>query len=61
VEKLPANLKSTGDYHKFETQNLGPIEIKEEGEKTLTIRPDRTGWNAFNLRKVTLKRTAKKD
>ena len=60
VEKLPASLKATGDYHKFETQNLGTLEIEEQGEKNLTIRPDPTDWKPFNLRKVTLKPTAKK-
>jgi hypothetical protein len=55
VEKLPASLKATGSYHKFETQNLGTLEIEEQGEKTLTIRPDPTDWKPFNLRKVTLR------
>jgi alpha-L-fucosidase len=61
VEKLPASLKATGSYHKFETQNLGTLEIEEQGEKTLTIRPDPTDWKPFNLRKVTLKPVAEKE
>jgi alpha-L-fucosidase len=56
VEQLPVNFTATGDYHKFETQTLGKIEIKETREMTLTIRPDTGDWKAVNLKKVILLR-----
>ena len=56
VEQLPVNFTATGDYHKFETQTLGKIEIKETREMTLTIRPDTGDWKAVNLKKVILRR-----
>jgi len=55
VEQLPVSFTATGDYHKFETQSLGKIEIKEAGEMTLTIRPDLEAWKAVNLKKVILR------
>jgi hypothetical protein len=58
VEQLPISFTATGDYHKFETQSLGKIEIEEAGEMTLTIRPDPSAWKAFNLRKVVLRPVA---
>jgi len=56
VEQLPVNFTATGGYHKFETQTLGKIEIKETREMTLTIRPDTGDWKAVNLKKVILLR-----
>ncbi|MFM8981895.1 MAG: alpha-L-fucosidase, partial [Spartobacteria bacterium] len=61
VEKLPASLKATGSYHKYEVQNLGTLEIEESGEKTLTLRPDPTDWKPFNLRQVTLQPIAEEE
>ena len=55
VEQLPVSFTATGDYHKFETQNLGKIEIEEAGEMTLTIRPDLEAWKPVNLKKVILR------
>ncbi len=55
VEQLPVSFTATGDYHKFETQSLGKIEIKEAGEMTLTIRPNLEAWKAVNLKKVILR------
>ena len=48
-------ITATGDYHKFETQKLGKIEIEEAGEMTLTIRPDLEAWKPVNLKKVILR------
>jgi alpha-L-fucosidase len=59
VEQLPASFTATGDYHKFETQSLGKIEIEEAGEMTLTIRPDPQAWKPVNLKKVILKPAAR--
>ncbi|NBS53573.1 MAG: hypothetical protein EBS96_13360 [Spartobacteria bacterium] len=55
IKQLPVSFTATGDYHKFETQTLGKIEIKETGEMTLTIRPDAGDWKAVNLKKVILR------
>jgi hypothetical protein len=57
IKQLPVSFTATGDYHKFETQNLGKLHIDSHGELTLTIRPDATDWKPFNFRKVTLRRT----
>lgn len=54
-EKISVNLIPTGDYNKYEIQNLGKIRIAGAGEQTLAIRPDQGAWKAFNLRKVTLR------
>jgi hypothetical protein len=58
LETLAANLAATGDYKKFELQNLGQIRIAGNGEWNLTIRPDPSAWKAFNLRKVVLRPVA---
>jgi len=52
-QKLPAEVKGTGSYQKFETVDLGAIELKP-GPVELTIKPQE-GWQAINLRSVVLK------
>jgi len=54
-EKLPVNLVATGNYMRYQSQNLGKIRITRAGEQTLTIRADPNAWKAFNFRKITLR------
>ena len=49
---------NTGGWDKFQTVDLGQIEVKEPGELVVKLRPkDPTSWKAINLRSVDLKRT----
>ncbi len=59
TEGLPVNLAATGDYHTFQTQNLGKLHVAGSGDQQLTLRPDPEAWKPFNLRKITLRPVAK--
>ncbi|MEN6334356.1 MAG: alpha-L-fucosidase [Phycisphaerales bacterium] len=52
-QKLSAEVKGTGSYQKFETVNLGRIELHLSPVE-LTIKPQE-GWQAINLRSLVLK------
>jgi alpha-L-fucosidase len=54
-EKLPIAFTKTGNYGKYQPQVLGQIKIGGEGVMQLSIRPDKEGWKAVNLRQVTLR------
>ncbi len=54
-QKLRATVANTGDYTKFQTVDLGTIEIAAPGKTALTIKPVTDGWKPFNLRTLQLK------
>lgn len=53
-DSFEALLNSTGDYSKYESQALGQISIKQEGEYQLEIRAAKEGWHPVNMRSLTL-------
>ncbi|MAT72945.1 MAG: hypothetical protein CMJ58_25975 [Planctomycetaceae bacterium] len=52
--KLDAATQATGDYHAFATQELGTLQLPGAGAVLVRVRPAAEGWQAINLRKVTL-------
>ena len=54
-EKLPAALPSTGSWYHYRTIDMGPLYIREEGDKQLAVRClEATGGAVINLKAVTL-------
>lgn len=54
-QKLKASAPVTGDYNKFQTVDLGTVEIAAPGKTALIIKPVADGWRPFNLRSLQLK------
>ena len=54
-EKFPTTFTKTGNYGSYQPQVLGKIKIAGEGVMRLTIRPEKEGWKAVNIRQVTLR------
>jgi hypothetical protein len=54
-QQLAAQVPATGSFDKFETVDLGSIDLKEPGKQTATIRPSSQSWNAINLRRIVLR------
>jgi alpha-L-fucosidase len=54
-QKLEGSVPATGAWDKFTSFELGVVEVKQAGQKTLAIRPgDAKSWKAVNLRGVKL-------
>ncbi len=53
TQRLSGTAPVTGDYGKFETLELGTVELGE-GRVTLEFRPVAEGWSPINLRRVVL-------
>jgi len=54
-EKLRATLPSTGSWYHYRTLELGPLYVREEGDKELAVRCLKaTGGAVINLKAVTL-------
>ena len=51
--KATGTAPNTGDYGKFETVDVGTIELAA-GTATLAVKPVKDGWQAINLKAVTL-------
>ncbi|MEM7311548.1 MAG: alpha-L-fucosidase [Planctomycetota bacterium] len=54
-QKLPVRAKSTGGYGNYEKRKIGNVSIGKTGSHSMTIRPDVSGWQPVNVRRVTLK------
>jgi hypothetical protein len=53
--RLKATAPVTGDYARFQTVELGVVEMPAAGRSTLAIKPIAAGWQPMNLRMVRLK------
>jgi alpha-L-fucosidase len=53
--RLKAAAPSTSDYARFQTVDLGVIEIPVAGKAVLTLKPVAAGWQPMNLRSLWLK------
>jgi alpha-L-fucosidase len=53
--KLVAKAPTTGDYGKFQTVELGKLDIPAAGKVSLAVRAIADGWQPFNLKSLTLK------
>ena len=54
-QKLEGSVPATGAWDKFTSFELGVVEVKQAGQKTLAVRPrDAQSWKAVNLRWVKL-------
>ena len=52
-QKLNGKATQTADWDKFETAQLGEIEVAQPGEQLVSLRPlDAKSWSAMNLRFV---------
>ena len=51
---LKAKAPVTGDYGKFETVELGTVELKAAGQTMLAVKAVADGWKPFNLRTLKL-------
>lgn len=47
----------TGDYIKFQTLNLGVVQLTKTGKTSLSVHPIKEGWQPMNLKSITLKPT----
>jgi hypothetical protein len=48
----------TGDYTKFQSVDLGTLEISNAGKATLAVHPVKDSWQPMNLKSITLKPVA---
>jgi alpha-L-fucosidase len=53
--KIPAKVTPTGGFDKFQSVELGRINLPQVGNVTISIRPEPAGWQAINLRKLMLR------
>lgn len=53
-----AEVTGTGSYNNYKKVTLGQVKIDDKGNTVISIKPGK-GWNAINLRNITLTRAAK--
>jgi hypothetical protein len=54
-QTLRGTAPNTGDYGKFQTVDLGIVDLDRIGKTTLSVRPVVEGWQPLNLKSITLK------
>ena len=54
-EKLPVLFKKTKGYNDYQPQVIGRIQLVGDGDTTASLRPDKEGWKAVNIRQITLR------
>lgn len=53
-QTLKATAPNTGDWTKYQTVELGQVEIKDAGTLAVNVRPDAATWKPINLRSIQL-------
>lgn len=53
-QQIKGTAPTTGDYGRFQTVNLGAIELTATGRTSLAVKPIREGWQPMNLRAIRL-------
>lgn len=53
-QAIGASVTGTGDYNRYTEVVLGTVTIDKAGVQTIAIRPDQAGWNAMNVRQLSL-------
>jgi alpha-L-fucosidase len=56
-QKIGGKAPQTGSWEEFKTVEIGKVEIKDSGDKTLSVKPNAERWHAINLRNVKLLKT----
>jgi alpha-L-fucosidase len=54
TQSLPGTVPNTGDYTKFQTVDLGTLEIAAPGPVSISVKPVADRWQSMNLRSLTL-------
>ena len=54
-KSIKVKAPNTGDYVKFQTVDLGVLELKKAGKNFLAVKAVKEGWQPINLKSVTLK------
>lgn len=55
TRKVTFKAPNTGDYQKYQTVDLGTIEVKESGKATITIHAVPNGWSPINIRAIRIR------
>jgi alpha-L-fucosidase len=53
-QQMKGTAPTTGDYGRFQTVNLGAVELTTTGKTSLAVKPIREGWQPMNLRAIRL-------
>jgi alpha-L-fucosidase len=53
-QQIKGAAPTTGDYGRFQTVNLGAVELTATGKTSLAVKPIREGWQPMNLRAIRL-------
>ncbi len=55
-QQKSVTVSSTGSYHTYAKRSLGIVHMNRTGKYTLSISPEKEGWQPINLRRLVLKR-----
>jgi alpha-L-fucosidase len=53
--QVPAKVTPTGGFDKFQTIELGRVNLPQAGNVTVSVRPEPGNWQAINLRRLVLR------